>query len=137
MRQSEPRFARSKTISSVVYVRWTKISPYIYGAACWTKQNSPSTCYARPGSIQTYQPTNSSMVSMISKQHPWHLREPSAFPMRSPANVEHGRHMGSLDGTSGQHMNTTNAIKSTSQKLRAHIFVIQWSSFQPTAKCPM
>ena len=51
--------------------------------------------------------------------------------------VPHGRHMGSLDGTSGQHLNTTDVIKSTSQKHRAHVFVIRWSSFQPTAKCPM
>ena len=61
--------------------------------------------------------------------------EPSALLVSSPANVEHWRHMGSLDGTSGQHLNTTDVIKSTSQKHRAHIFVIQWSSFQPTAKC--
>ena len=67
--QSEP-YACSKTISSVVYVRWTEMSPLIYGAACWTKQNSPSACYVHPGSIKTYQLTNSSMVSMISVQHP-------------------------------------------------------------------
>ena len=76
------------------------------------------------------------MVSMISMQHPWHLREPGALPMRNPANVAHGRHMGSMDGTSAQLLNTTDVIKSTSQKHWAHVFVIQWSFSQPTVKCP-
>ena len=135
MWQSE-QYARSKTISSVVYARWTKIPPYIYGASCWTKRNSPLTCYARPGSIQKYRPTSSSMVSMISMQHLWHLREPNASPMTNPANVECRLHMDSMDGTWGQHPNTIDVIKSTFKEHMGHEFVIQWNSFQPTAKCP-
>ena len=95
-----------------------------------------SICYARPGSTQTYPSTSSSTVSMISMQHLWHHQELSALPMRNPANMAHGLHMDSMDGTWGQRLSTIDVIKSTSQKHRAHEFVIQWSSFQPTATCP-
>ena len=52
------------------------------------------------------------------------------------SNVAHGLHMDSMDGMWGQHLSTIDVIKSTSRKHRVHKFVIQWSSFQPTAKPP-
>ena len=61
---------------------------------------------------------------------------PSALPMKNPANVVHGPLMGNMDGTWGQHRSTIDVIKYTSPKHRAHEFVIQWSFFQPTVKCP-
>ena len=63
------RYAPLKTISSVVYARWTKIFHYIYGAASSTKRNLPSTCYARRGSIHIFPPMSNSMVFMTSMPH--------------------------------------------------------------------
>ena len=68
-------------------------------------------------------------------QHPWHLQAQGALPTKNPASVEHGPHMDNLDGTLGLHLNITGATKSTFPKHKAHEFVIQWSSSQPTAKC--
>ena len=75
-----------------------KIFPYTYGDACWTKQNSPSTCYICQELIQTYRPTSSSTASMTSMQHLWHHQEPSALPMKNLANVEHGPRKDSMSG---------------------------------------
>ena len=57
------------------------------------------------------------------------------MPTKNQASMERGPHMDNLDGTLGLHLNITCATKSAFPKHKAHEFVIQWSSFQPTVKC--
>ena len=76
------------------------------------------------------------MAPMTSMQHPWHHRAQGALPTKNPASMGHGPHMANRDGTLEPHLNITGATKSTFSRHKAHEFVIQWSSSQPTAKCP-
>ena len=78
---------------------------------------------------------NRSTSPTISMQHPWHHRETDALPTKNQASMERGPHMVNPDGTLGLHPNIIDVTKSIFLKHKAHEFVIQWSSFQPTAKC--
>ena len=75
------------------------------------------------------------MAPTISKQHPWHHREPGALLTKNQASMERGPHMINLGGTLGLRLNIIDVTKSIFLKHKAHEFVIQWSSFQPTEKC--
>ena len=96
-------FEQPRSISSPDGVQLIPTSQCTYGTKPYRMENSHSTYYEVPESIQSSPPTNNSQAASTSIEHHWHHQEFVALPTSNRHNERAGEHTQSMPGTLDQH----------------------------------